>query len=640
MAYLFEDNIAGVLDSSINQSNTSFDVVFDGIAPTESSLWAANTKMYFTLVGIDQKNVEQSWEVVEVTAIGAKDSNNKMAFTVTRSSSPSSFTSGSKVECRLSAAAVNAYEAYDATLSSLGVSLFTLGLEVNANTVFSTNLLTYNNTWTGLNTFTAGLRSTGAGANSFRAGTDAGATTQGASAVAVGVNAGETGQGIYATAVGNLAGNDTQGYACTAIGYGAGQTDQEIHAVAVGELAGQTSQGTGSVAMGLYAGNVTQGDSSVAVGQGAGRTSQGNTSVAVGITAGQTTQGNNAVAVGVNAGNGTQGASSVAIGNAAGQTTQGGSSVAIGREAAKDSQGNYSVAVGVKAGETDQGNNGIIISSSGAALDDTTNGHIHIASDDGSIDFTSAGGWTATDSVGTFSLRSSGVQLGDNNTWTGNNTFTKAVSSVGAGASSLRLGSGGVGGTNQGNYTVALGNGAALTGQTEYAVAIGTGAGRTNQGSNSIGIGRGAGYTNQGDYGIIINSKGAQHNDTSEGHIILKSSQGELAFTQANGWNFSDSITCSGNITAYSDIRLKKEVSVISNPMDIVAGINGVKYTEIRTGKRRTGVIAQAVQEVLPEAVLEDSKGMLSVDYGNLVGVLFEAVKELKAEIEELKEAK
>ena len=231
------------------------------------------------------------------------------------------------------------------------------------------------------------------------------------------------------------------------------------------------------------------------------------------------------------------------------------------------------------------------------------------------------------------------AHLDENNTWTGTNTFNQAVVSKGAGTGSLRLGTGGVGGTNQGDYGVAVGNGAALTGQTEYAVAVGNGSGRTDQGSNSIAIGRGAGYANQGDYGIIINSKGSQHNDTSEGHIILKSSQGELAFTQANGWNFSDSITCVGNITAYSDIRLKKEVSVISNPMDIVAGINGVKYTEIHTGKRRTGVIAQAVQEVLPEAVLEDSKGMLSVDYGNLVGVLFEAVKELKAEIEELKGA-
>ena len=122
------------------------------------------------------------------------------------------------------------------------------------------------------------------------------------------------------------------------------------------------------------------------------------------------------------------------------------------------------------------------------------------------------------------------------------------------------------------------------------------------------------------------------------------SKQGEFDATGTlyayQGIDVTGSILASGNITAYSDIRLKKDIAVISNPLDVVAGINGVKYTEIKTGKRRTGVIAQAVREVIPEAVLEDAEGMLSVDYGNLVGVCIEAIKELKAEIEELKAGK
>ena len=57
-------------------------------------------------------------------------------------------------------------------------------------------------------------------------------------------------------------------------------------------------------------------------------------------------------------------------------------------------------------------------------------------------------------------------------------------------------------------------------------------------------------------------------------------------------------------------------------------------------GKKDIGVIAQEIQKVLPEVVTEDNKGYLSVSYGNIVGVLIEAVKELKAEVEDLKNNK
>ena len=60
--------------------------------------------------------------------------------------------------------------------------------------------------------------------------------------------------------------------------------------------------------------------------------------------------------------------------------------------------GTDSFRAGKLAGDTNQGDNGIIISSTGAILDDDTAGHVHIASSTGSIDFTTLGGWTATDS--------------------------------------------------------------------------------------------------------------------------------------------------------------------------------------------------------------------------------------------------
>ena len=93
-----------------------------------------------------------------------------------------------------------------------------------------------------------------------------------------------------------------------------------------------------------------------------------------------------------------------------------------------------------------------------------------------------------------------------------------------------------------------------------------------------------------------------------------------------------------GNVTAYSDERLKEEIKVIGNAVDKVKELRGVTYKHKEEGDYRTGVIAQEVEKVLPEAVIhnEDS-GMLSVAYGNMVGLLIEAIKELKTEVDDLK---
>ena len=92
-----------------------------------------------------------------------------------------------------------------------------------------------------------------------------------------------------------------------------------------------------------------------------------------------------------------------------------------------------------------------------------------------------------------------------------------------------------------------------------------------------------------------------------------------------------------GNITAYSDIRIKENIKVIPNALDKVIKLSG--YTFDRTDEdtpRQTGVIAQEVQAVLPEAVTEDKDGKLSVAYGNMVGLLIESIKELEARVKEL----
>jgi hypothetical protein len=102
----------------------------------------------------------------------------------------------------------------------------------------------------------------------------------------------------------------------------------------------------------------------------------------------------------------------------------------------------------------------------------------------------------------------------------------------------------------------------------------------------------------------------------------------------------SGNFTALGNVTAYSDRRYKKDISTITNALDIVQKLRGVRYTRIDTEKRGIGVIAQEVLEFLPEVVqtgIGDDTSM-SVAYGNMVGLLIEAIKEQQAQINKLEQ--
>jgi putative yapH protein len=94
-------------------------------------------------------------------------------------------------------------------------------------------------------------------------------------------------------------------------------------------------------------------------------------------------------------------------------------------------------------------------------------------------------------------------------------------------------------------------------------------------------------------------------------------------------------IISSGDITAFSDIRLKSNIEKIENALDKVCQLSG--YTYDMNNKRRTGVIAQEVEKVLPEVVQDREDGYKTVAYGNMIGLLIEAIKELKEEIKGIK---
>lgn len=93
-----------------------------------------------------------------------------------------------------------------------------------------------------------------------------------------------------------------------------------------------------------------------------------------------------------------------------------------------------------------------------------------------------------------------------------------------------------------------------------------------------------------------------------------------------------------GALTQNSDMRLKENVVTIDHALDRVLALNGVYFTwrADNSGERQIGVIAQDVEEVLPELVSTNPSGLKAVQYSNLTAVLIEAVKEQQTEIEAL----
>ena len=90
-------------------------------------------------------------------------------------------------------------------------------------------------------------------------------------------------------------------------------------------------------------------------------------------------------------------------------------------------------------------------------------------------------------------------------------------------------------------------------------------------------------------------------------------------------------VLASGDVTAASDIRLKTDIKRIEGALDKVCALGG--YTFTMNDKPSTGLIAQEVLEVLPEAVHGSEETYYSLAYGNIIGLLVEAVKELKEKI-------
>lgn len=92
-------------------------------------------------------------------------------------------------------------------------------------------------------------------------------------------------------------------------------------------------------------------------------------------------------------------------------------------------------------------------------------------------------------------------------------------------------------------------------------------------------------------------------------------------------------IRASGDITAFSDVRFKTDIKTIDNALNKVNNLRGVYFKSLQNNRKNIGVIAQETESIIPEAVLTDENGHKSVAYGNIVGILIEAIKEISSNI-------
>lgn len=90
------------------------------------------------------------------------------------------------------------------------------------------------------------------------------------------------------------------------------------------------------------------------------------------------------------------------------------------------------------------------------------------------------------------------------------------------------------------------------------------------------------------------------------------------------------------NVLIRSDRTVKSNIKTISSALDKISNLDGSTYID-ESNKLSAGLIAQDVQEVLPEAVIRDDKGLLRLNYNAVVGLLVNAVKELRQEVKELR---
>jgi hypothetical protein len=135
---------------------------------------------------------------------------------------------------------------------------------------------------------------------------------------------------------------------------------------------------------------------------------------------------------------------------------------------------------------------------------------------------------------------------------------------------------------------------------------------------------------------IKVNNPGNRY---FQNNVLVNGDAGIGTTSPAYKLDVLGTIRATGDVIAYSDARVKDNVEPIENALEKVISLRGVSYTrkDIDDKSPKIGVIAQEVLPIIPEVVSKDQNGNYSVSYGNMVGLLIEAVKEQQKQIDELK---
>ena len=137
--------------------------------------------------------------------------------------------------------------------------------------------------------------------------------------------------------------------------------------------------------------------------------------------------------------------------------------------------------------------------------------------------------------------------------------------------------------------------------------------------------------------GTITIEGGRDIDDVAAANQVLYKNASNLVTGSTNLTFDGTNLVCGGTVTANSDESLKTNITDIDNALGKVVNLRGVEFDYKKTGDHSIGLIAQEVEEVLPDLVYEDILGVKSVAYQNIVAVLIEAVKEQQIQIELLK---
>ena len=182
-----------------------------------------------------------------------------------------------------------------------------------------------------------------------------------------------------------------------------------------------------------------------------------------------------------------------------------------------------------------------------------------------------------------------------------------------------------------------------------------TGATNANYITNNNQLTNGAGYTTYTANQSVNTSSNVTFNQIyANDWFRVNGSDGIYWQSYNGGWQMTDSSWLrsygnkgvltggtmqAGNFNTTSDIKLKENVVTLENSLDKIKAMRGVSFDWKDSGKSTIGLIAQEVEQVLPELVEHNEEDdVKTVSYANIVAVLIEAIKEQQVQIDALKE--